>query len=671
MEIQNVLRGCSTLKGVKSVHAHMLRRALEQSDFLLYMLIRVCDRFGWVGYARSLFGSAEKPNIFLWNGVIRSCVRHDLMGEAMETYGLMIRSGMLPDNYTYPFVLKACSCLLDVVTGQIIHAQVVKSGLLIDAFVGTGLVCMYGRFGDLGVARQLFYEMRHQNTVALTAMISGYERQGRLFEAVDLFRISLRSGIQLDGIALVRVLSVCSQLSDSRVGRSVHNYIELRGLTKNVFVATALIDMYSKCGKIDEARKVFDQMPDRDGVSWSALICGYSQNCQPKEALQLFSEMLQENVKADSYTTVGVLSACAQLGTLGLGKRIHNLINKDDLLGNPVLGTSVIDMYLKCGSPHQAWEVFEEMKEKDIIVWNVILYGLAMNGCAKASLSLFSRMEKLCIQPDDNTLIGLLYGCSHAGLVDEGRKFFDKMVGIYGFNHKIEHYGCMVDILGRAGFIEEAVQLINDMPMEANAVVWGALLSGCRIHRNLQVAELALNRMIELEPYNSGNYVLLYNILCASRRWDAAEELRESMKRGITKVPGSSWIEVDGRVHEFRVEDRSDTLSEAIYLKLDELTKELKVAGYVPGTESVLFDIEEEEKEISLGHHSEKLAVAFGLISTTPATVIRVVKNLRICSDCHTCMKLISKITGREIVVRDNSRFHFFGNGLCSCGDYW
>uniref|UniRef100_A0A5K1DIJ8 DYW domain-containing protein n=2 Tax=Nymphaea colorata TaxID=210225 RepID=A0A5K1DIJ8_9MAGN len=590
----------------------------------------------------------------------------------MEMYGFMIHSGMLPNNYTYPFVLKACSCLLDVVSGQMVHAQIVKSGLLVDVFVGTGLVCMYGRYGDLTVARPLFDEMRHQNTVALTAMIGAYERRGHLLEAIDLFHISLVSYIQLDSLALVRLLSVCSQLGDSRIGRSLHNYIELKGLGKSVFVSTALIDMYNKCGKVDEARRVFDQMPERDVVSWSALICGYSQNCQPNEALQLFSQMQQENVKADSFTMVGVLSACARLGALSLGKHIHSMINKDDLLRNPVLGTSVIDMYSKCGSPHQAWEVFEEMKEKDIIVWNAILHGLAMNGCAKASLSLFSRMEKMSVQPDENTFIGLLYGCSHAGLVDDGRRFFDNMLRIYGFSHKVEHYGCMVDILGRAGYLEEAVELINDMPMEANAVVWGALLSGCRIHGNLQVAELALKRMIELEPYNSGNYVLLYNILCASRRWDAAEDLREAMRKGgITKVPGSSWIEVDGRVHEFRVENRSDTLYEAICVKLDELTKELKEAGYVPGTESVLFDIDEEEKEISLAHHSEKLAVAFGLISTTPATVIRIVKNLRICSDCHTCMKLISKITGREIVVRDNSRFHFFTNGLCSCGDYW
>ncbi|KAF3772415.1 Pentatricopeptide repeat-containing protein [Nymphaea thermarum] len=584
LEIQNVvLRGCSTLKGVKNIHAHMLRHALEQRVFLLYMLIRVCDQFGRVNYARSLFDSAHQPNIFLWNGMIRSYVRHDLMNEAIEMYGLMIHSGMLPNNYTYPFVLKACSCLHDVVPGQMVHAQTVKSGLLEDVFVGTGLVCMYGRHGDLTVARPLFDEMRHQNTVALTAMIGAYERRGHLFEAIDLFRISLVSYIQLDSLALVRLLSVCSQLGDSRIGRLLHNYIELMGLGKSVFVATALIDMYNKCGKIDEARRVFDQMPQRDVVPWSALICGYSQNCQPNEALQLFFQMQQENVKADSFTMVGVLSACARLGALSLGKHIHSLINKDDLLRNPVLGTSVIDMYSKCGSPLQAW--------------------------------------------------------------------------------KVEHYGCMVDILGRAGYLEEAVQLINDMPMEANAVVWGALLSGCRIHRNLQVAELALKRMIELEPYNSGNYVLLYNILCASRRWDAAEDLREAMRKGgITKVPGSSWIEVDGRVHEFRVENRSDTLYEAICVKLDELTKELKKAGYVPGTELVLFDIDEEEKEMSLAHHSEKLAVAFGLISTTPATVIRIVKNLRICSDCHTCMKLISKITGREIVVRDNSRFHFFTN---------
>jgi hypothetical protein len=230
----------------------------------------------------------------------------------------------------------------------------------------------------------------------------------------------------------------------------------------------------------------------------------------------------------------------------------------------------------------------------------------------------------------------------------------------------------MVDLLGRAGLLDEAHQLIKGMPMEANAIVWGALLSGCRLHRDTVLAEHVLMKLIELEPWNSGNYVLLSNIYSASHRWDKAAKLRSRMNdNGIQKIPGCSWIEVDGVVHEFRVGDKSHPLTKQIYAKLEELAMKLKAAGYVPSTDFVLFDIEEEEKEHFLGCHSEKLAIAFGLISTSPKDVIRVVKNLRVCGDCHDAIKLISRFTGREVIVRDNNRFHSFIDGSCSCRDYW
>nr|GME02137.1 putative pentatricopeptide repeat-containing protein At3g08820 [Ipomoea batatas] len=319
-----------------------------------------------------------------------------------------------------------------------------------------------------------------------------------------------------------------------------------------------------------------------------------------------------------------------------------------------------------------AWEVFKEMKVKDRVVWNSVMSGLAMHGHVRSAFACFGQLEKHGINPDGNTFMALLCACTHAGLVNDGRQYFDSMTRLYFLNLDIQHYGCMVDLLGRAGRLEEAHSLIKGMAMEPNAIIWGALLGGCRLHRDTKLAEHVLKQLIELEPWNSGNYVLLSNIYSADHKWDDSEKIRSAMnERKIQKIPAYSWIEVDGKVHEFLVGDKYHPMSDKIHAKLSELNKKLREAGYVPKTEYVLFDIEEEEKEHFVGCHSEKLAVAFGLISTKPNDVIRVIKNLRICGDCHTAIKLISKIMCREIIVRDTNRFHCFIDGSCSCRDYW
>jgi pentatricopeptide repeat protein len=444
------------------------------------------------------------------------------------------------------------------------------------------------------------------------------------------------------------------------------------GLHRNVFVATSLVDMYAKCGSMEEARCVFDGMVEKDVVCWSAMIQGYAYNGLPREALELFFEMRKVNVRPDCFAMVGVLSSCARLGALELGNWAKGLMDDDEFLSNPVLGTSLIDFYAKCGSMEEALGVYKKMKEKDRVVFNAVISGLSMYGHFGAAFGVFGQMGKCGIRPDENTFVGLLCACTHAGLVDDGRRYFNSMSHVFSVTPTIEHYGCMVDLLGRAGLLVEAHNLIKGMPMKANAIVWGALLGGCRLHRETQLAEHVLKQLIELEPWNSGHYVLLSNIYSASRRWDEAEKIRSTLnEKGMQKLPGYSWVEVDGVVHEFLVGDTSHPISQKIYEKLESLFKDLREAGYNPTTEFVLFDVEEEEKEHFLGCHSEKLAVAFALISTGAEDVIRVVKNLRVCGDCHEAIKLISKVTGREIVIRDNNRFHCFRDGACSCRDYW
>lgn len=604
--------------------------------------------------------------------MIRGFVNNDCFQEAIEFFGLMRKESFLPNNFTFPFVLKACARLSDSKLGVKIQTIVVKAGFDSDVFVTTGLVGLYAKCGHLDDALKVFDDIPHKNVVSWTAIISGYIGIGRFREAISIFQRLLEMNLTPDSFTLVRVLLACTQLGDLNTGESIHRYITNNGMGRNVFVGTSLVDMYAKCGHMEKARRVFDDMPEKDVVSWSAMIQGYASNGLPKEALDLFYRMNRENLEPDCYTMVGVLSACARLGALELGDWASSLIDKNQFLSNPVLGTALIDMYAKCGKMASAWRIFKGMKEKDLVVWNAVISGLAMNGDVKAAFGLFAQVEKYGIKPDGNTFMGLLCGCTHAGLVDDGRKYFDSMIRVFSLTPTIEHYGCIVDLFGRAGLLEEAHQLIKSMPMEPNAIVWGSLLGGCRLHRDTQLAERVLKHLIELEPWNSGNYVLLSNIYSANHKWDDAVKIRTVMnERGIQKTPGYSWIEVNGIVHEFLVGDESHPMSDKIYAKLSELTKELKALGYVPTTEFVLFDIEEEEKEHFLGYHSEKLAIAFGLISTKSNDVIRIVKNLRVCGDCHLAIKLISKITGREIIVRDTNRFHCFMDGSCSCKDYW
>ncbi|XP_010922662.1 putative pentatricopeptide repeat-containing protein At3g08820 [Elaeis guineensis] len=666
------LQGCRSFQELKHLHARLLRLGLDGDQYLLNLLLRSSFDSGQPAHALLLFRRTDHPNLYLWNNMVRGLVAADNMADAVHLYTDMRREGLSPNNFTFPFVLKACARLFDLDTGVKIHAHVLKAGFELDVFVKTSLLCLYAKCGLLDEAQRLFDEMPVRNVVSWTAIISGYMGEGRLVEALDMFRRSLEMDLRPDSFTLVRVLTACSQLGDLKTGEWIHQYIEDKGMEKNVFVATSLVDMYTKCGSMDKARAVFDGMVEKDVVSWSAMIGGYSSSGLPQEALELFFQMQAVNVRPDCFTMVGVLSACARLGALELGQQVSRQMDMNVFLSNPVLGTALIDMYAKCGSTAQAWTVFKRMMEKDVIVWNAMITGLAMTGHGKVSFGLFAQIEKMGVQPDGNTFIGILCSCTHTGLVEDGRKYFYSMNRVYNLTPRIEHYGCMVDLLGRAGLLEEAHRLIKEMPMEANAVVWGALLGGCRIHRNTQLAELVLKQLIELEPRNSGNYVLLSNIYATSGKWEDAAKLRLVMKeKGIQKTPGRSWIELKGVVHEFHVGDKSHPLSKQIYSKLDELGKQLKALGYMPTTEVVLFDIEEEEKEHSLGHHSEKLAIAFGLISTRPDETIRVVKNLRVCNDCHEAIKLISKIINREVIVRDNNRYHCFKDGLCSCNDYW
>ncbi|RDX90694.1 Pentatricopeptide repeat-containing protein, partial [Mucuna pruriens] len=489
-------------------------------------------------------------------------------------------------------------------------------------------------------------------------------------------------------------------------GYQLHAQIFFLGLANDPFVQTSLINMYSSCGTLsfarqvfDEiahpdlpswnaiihanakagiihmARKLFDQMPHRNVISWSCMIHGYVRCGEYKAALSLFRILQLEGRKLtpNEFTMSAVLSACARLGALEHGKWVHAYIDKTGIKIDVVLGTSLIDMYAKCGSIERAKCIFDNMgPQKDVMAWSAMIAAFAMHGLSGECLELFARMVNDGVRPNAVTFVGVLCACVHGGLVSEGSEYFKRMVNEYGISPTIQHYGCMVDLYGRAGCIEDAWNVVKSMPMEPDVMIWGTLLSGARMHGDVETCEMSIAKLLELDPTNSGAYVLLSNVYAKLGRWREVRHLRDAMEvRGIKKVPGCSLVEIDGVIREFFVGDNSHPETQDIYRMLDEIMKRLEKHGYARNTGEVLLDLDEEGKEFALSLHSEKLAIAYCFLRTSPGTTIRIVKNLRICGDCHVAIKMISKEFNREIIVRDCNRFHHFKNGLCSCKDYW
>lgn len=549
-----------------------------------------------------------RRSVELHDAIIRALSRSARPHLALPLYAHLLRAGLLPTPHTLPSLLKSMA--------------------LSPAAPGVAVLAL---------------------TVHAHAVKLGLER----FVLVSNALIRVHAGFLgrlADGLLLLRTAAA--------VDASTFN---------------TLITAYARAGRVADARALFDEMPARNAVSWSAMVNGYVQAGDGREALRIFAQMQAEDVCPDDTVLVGVLAACAQHGALEQGKWVHGYLKARGIRITVFFGTALVDMYSKCGEVQLAMEVFERMEDKNVLAWTTMIKGLAMHGRGSEALMLFTQMESSGIRPDDIAFIGVLCACTHAGLVDKGRELFDSMVRKYGIKPKIEHYGCMVDLLARNGFLDEAKEMIQKMPMKPDALIWGALMAGCRFHKNVELAEYVVRHWILLEPDKSGAYVLLANIYAASGKHASAREIRHLMReKGVDKTPGCSTVEVKGVIHQFIVGDLSHPRIKDILSKWHEIDTRIRLEeGYIPDKKEVLLDIEEEEKEGALSRHSEKLAIAFALISMSDNMPIRIFKNLRVCHDCHHVTKLISKVYGREIIVRDRTRFHLFKDGSCSCKDYW
>lgn len=485
----------------------------------------------------------------------------------------------------------------------------------------------------------------------------------------------LSYGIRPNKYTYPFVLKACAGIMDLRLGQAVHGSVVTLGFCYDTHVLNTMVHMYCSCENgIDFGEKLFDEMPKCEPVSWSVMIGGFVRWGMSSEAVSLFRRMQIAGVKPDEFTMVMVLSACTDMGALELGRWVESYVEKEKIEKTSELCNALIDMYAKCADVDKALRLFRNMSKskRTTVSWTSMIVGMAMHGRGLEAVSLFKEMRRAGVAPDDVAFIGLLNACSHSGLVKEGKRYFNSMTNDFGITPRIEHYGCMVDLLSRAGQVKEAMEFVHRMPIEPNPVIWRTLITACRVHSELNLGERITKELITDEPMHDSNYVLLSNIYAKMLNWEMKSTVREVMeKKGISKVPGSTMIELDDGIYEFVAGDKSHGQYEKIYEMVDEMEKEMKRAGYVTTTSEVLLDIDEEDKEGALNTHSEKLAIAFGLLKTPRGTTIRIVKNLRVCTNCHTATKFISNIYNREILVRDRNRFHHFKDGFCSCKDFW
>lgn len=674
-----LLRRCTDLKDAvsgKQVHTHITRSCIQPTTILTNAILNMYIKCGHLRDAFHVFNNASSRvrDRYTWGIMLGGYSKHQCFQEVLHIYEQMRNEGVIPDKFMFTNVINACANLRLLESGKQVHADLLKCGIKTDIILANTLIDMYAKCGSVRQARELFDKMDIRDVVTWNAMIGGYARDGHFVEAFELFQQMSQGALKPDPVTYINILTACSNPEALTFGRRVHVQIVGSRFQSDVRVATALVNMYAKCGSIQDAQQVFDKMVTRNIYTWNVLIGAYAEIGCGDKAFEFLTKMQQRQhgVEPDAITFLAILNPRATSGALEWVKDVHAQVQKAGLQSDVRVGNALINMFAKSGNISDARDVFEKMAERDLVTWSSMIGGLALHGYGQEALQLFEHMKREGFKPNAMTMMGVLSACRHSGLVEECQQHFSAMSEQYGIVPEIEHYGCMVDVLGSAGHLDEAEDLVKNMPMDADASIWGALLGACRIHGNVRLAEHAATHYLKLEPENAGIYVALSNVYSAAGMQDCVLAVRSMMgARGVRKEPGRSWIEVNKKVHYFVADDRSHPQAEDIYSELNRLTQEMKKTGYVPDTRLVLHDVDKQQKEEALCFHSEKLAIAYGLISTPLGTPIRVFKNLRVCSDCHVATKFITMVTGREIVVRDGSRFHHFKNGVCSCGDYW
>ncbi|KAM1140112.1 hypothetical protein ACFX19_040920 [Malus domestica] len=548
--IATLLKGCKTQFRLEQIHAHIVRKGLEQDCFLISQFICLSNALASLSYSTAVLDRVLSPNTFLWNCLIKGyCERSGFLG-TVSVFVRMKREEGLLDRFTYPSLFKACASEGRVWEGRAIHGLAVRCGVDGDVFVGTSLIDLYGKCREIVCARKVFDGMSERSVVSWTTMVVGYASVGDLVEANKLFdQMPQRNAVSWNAI-----ISGFVKMGDLVNARRIFDKMP----EKNVVSYTTLIDGYAKCGDMASARFLFDQCSAKDIVAWSALISGYAQNGQPNEAVKIFQEMSTKNVKPDEFIMVSLMSACSQVGCLQVAKWVDSYLSQSsiDVRQAHVLA-ALINMNAMCGNMERATRLFEEMPKRDLISYCSMVQGLSINGQGDQAVSLFSKMLTEGLTPDEVAFTVILTVCSRSGLVEEGWHFFESMRHKYHLNPSPDHYACMVSLLSRSGRLKAAYDLLKSMHEEPHAGAWGALLAACKLNCNAELGELVAYRLFELEPQNPGNYVLLSDIYAATGRWlDVSAVLKEPgclLQYSLSQGPSEIASRGDGRDRDINV----------------------------------------------------------------------------------------------------------------------
>ncbi|KAK9098947.1 hypothetical protein Syun_025992 [Stephania yunnanensis] len=708
LHLPALLKACASLTkqlcSTQQVHAHIAHYGLVSDNFTACALVNTYGKCGCVDDARQLFDEMPSRTIDVvsWTALLSAYCLSGRVNESFELYAQMRRSD---DPVCRRGDAVCIGALIAAVSsnggcGRAVHSLVVKYGFEMNTRLANSLVHMYSLGNDVYSALKVFdgilIELR--DVVSWNSLISGLAANGEPKWALAMFEAMISAGpvaVAPNRVTLIVILKACGELGCKDASNWVHNYIATHHSSllsvDDVVVATALIDMYSRCGNLERAQKIFDGVQNKNVVCWSAMIAGYEHNSCPHESLCLFHKMLEgeDNLetKPNAVTMVSIISACSSIGASRPARMFHKYTIPTGLDTNAPVSSALIDMYAKCGDLEKARQVFDEMdgSSRTVVSWSAMIGAEGLHGKAREALHFLSTMKGQGLEPNEITYISVLSACSHAGLVEEGKFYFNGMQGANGSGiaPTIKHYACMVDLLGRAGFLNEANDLIRRMPIEPDVAVWGSLLAACKLHGNVELGEVIEEKILRLDSNLVGHRVLLANLYEDAGRLDDALRMRIEIKRkGLRKIAGRSFIEVGNEVHSFISEDRSHNEWEKIYKELDALDEMVMNSTKV----DVGLEVEIEGIIARCKYHSERLAIAYGLMAmrhcgygnsdienniNRGAIPIRITKNLRVCVDCHVYTKLVSKVTMIELIVRDAHRFHHFQDGTCSCGDYW
>lgn len=640
--------------------------------FLFECILRVFCDCGSLLDAHNLFDKMPDKTCTSWDIIISAFAKQGDFRNALMFFSNMQLSGLLLHPQIYFSLFKSLSNPSYLQLGKQLHSHVIRAGYVDIDSMATAIANMYAKCGFLEGAELLIDRMYETNVVAMTGLMVAYVQGGNNYDAFRLFATMVEAGVQLDEFVFSITLKVCAQLEDMEMGQQVHAYIVKLGLEPKVSVGTPLVDFYAKCASMESARKAFLRIIEPNDVSWHALISGYCRIDEFGECIRTFTSLRRNNaILLNSFMYTSVLQCCSAVADFSLGTQAHGDAIKRGLISYLHGESAMVTMYAKCGRLDYAYQVFESIDEPDVVAWTAIIAACACHGDASEALRFFRRMQACGVGPNAVTFIAVLTACSHSGLVREAEQYLKAMSSAYGVEPTVDHYDCMIDIYARAGLLDKAYELIKSMPFQPDAMSWKSLLGGCSVHRNFELGKIAAEELLQLDPKDIAAYVLMFNLYVSSGKWNEAADVRRRMaERDLRKEVGCSWITIKGQVHRFIVGDKYHPQTEAIYSKLNELKFPRTKNEHVILSEEDVGNSLLERKE-QLLDHSERLAIAYGLISVPTDTAVVIFKNLRACKDCHEFAKHVSGITGREIIIRDSNRFHHFKSGECSCGDYW